>query len=174
MKKRIELLEGERILIDEPIHWKNHLPSLLTMALCVFLVLVRLHERNASLLNWIMRRQVLAPGLMKYVVAFELAALVLLIAAAFVRTVDISYIHYYVTNRRIIATSGVINRQFSEMLLNKCEMIYLNQNAYERMYSCGDILCVAAGSSLFLDDVKDAVDFKQRLMQLLSEREAAR
>ena len=38
MKKRIELLEGERILIDEPIHWKNYLSSLLTMALGVFLM----------------------------------------------------------------------------------------------------------------------------------------
>lgn len=174
MKKRIELLEGERILIDEPIHWKNYLSSLLTMALGVFLILVRLDDKDASVLNWIMHRRVLTPGQMRYVVTTEIVMLGLLIAGAFVRTVDISYIHYYVTNKRIIATSGVINRQFSEMLLNKCEMIYLNQNAYERMYSCGDILCVTAGSSLFLDDVKDAVAFKQRLMQLLSEREVSR
>lgn len=174
MKKRIELLEGERIIIDEPIHWKNYLSSLLTMALGVFLILVRLDNKDASILNWIMHRQVLTPGQMRYVVTAEIVMLGLLIAGAFVRTVDISYIHYYVTNKRIIATSGVINRQFSEMLLNKCEMIYLNQNAYERMYSCGDILCVTAGSSLFLDDVKDAVAFKQRLMQLLSEREVSR
>ncbi len=174
MKKRIELLEGERILIDEPIHWKNYLSSLLTMALGVFLILVRLDDKDASVLNWIMHRQILTPEHMRYVVMAEIAMLALLIAGAFVRTVDISYIHYYVTNKRIIATSGVINRQFSEMLLNKCEMIYLNQNAYERMYSCGDILCVTAGSSLFLDDVKDAVAFTQRLMQLLSEREVSR
>ncbi len=174
MKKRIELLEGERIIIDEPIHWKNYLSSLLTMALGVFLILVRLDNKDASILNWIMHRRVLTPGQMRYVVTAEIVMLGLLIAGAFVRTVDISYIHYYVTNKRIIATSGVINRQFSEMLLNKCEMIYLNQNAYERMYSCGDILCVTAGSSLFLDDVKDAVAFKQRLMQLLSEREVSR
>lgn len=174
MKKRIELLEGERIIIDEPIHWKNYLSSLLTMALGVFLILVRLDNKDASILNWIMHRRVLTPGHMRYVVTAEIVMLGLLIAGAFVRTVDISYIHYYVTNKRIIATSGVINRQFSEMLLNKCEMIYLNQNAYERMYSCGDILCVTAGSSLFLDDVKDAVAFKQRLMQLLSEREVSR
>lgn len=119
MKKRIELLEGERILIDEPIHWKNYLSSLLTMALGVFLILVRLDDKDASVLNWIMHRQILTPEHMRYVVTAEIAMLALLIAGAFVRTVDISYIHYYVTNKRIIATSGVINRQFSEMLLNK-------------------------------------------------------
>lgn len=170
MKGRIELLENEHVLIDEPIHWKNYLSALLAMALCVFLVLVRLHLRDVSLVNHFTHKMLIPAGANTIIVLIELILLGLLILTAFVRIVDISYIHYYVTDKRIVATSGVINRQFSEMLLNRLEMVYLNQNAYERMYSCGDILCVAAGSSLFLDDVKDAMAFKQRLMQLLSER----
>ena len=94
----------------------------------------------------------------------------MLVVSAFIRTVDISYIHYYLTNKRVISTSGVINRNFAEMLLSRVEMVYLNQNAYERMYSCGDILCVSAGASLFLDDVKNALRFKQMLMELLARR----
>lgn len=170
MAKRIELLEGEHILVDQPIHWKNYLSALLTMALGLFLIMVRLHLKDTNLINRLYGKAVLDGTANTILVIVETALLGVLVLSAFVRTIDISYIHYYLTDKRIIATSGVIERQFQEMLLSKCEMVYLNQNAYERMYNCGDILCVSAGSSLFMDDVKDALRFKQRLMGLLADK----
>lgn len=169
--KRFELLEDEHVLIDEPIHWKNYLSALLTMALGVFLMMVRWNLRDMSLVNRLAGKVLIDGPANRLIVLLEMFILTGLFLAAFVRTVDISYIHYYVTDRRIISTSGVINRQFSEMLLSRCEMVYLTQNAYERMYNCGDILCVSAGAQLFLDDVKDAVRFKQTLMDQLSRQE---
>ena len=170
MSKRIELLEGETILVDEPIHWKNYLTALLTMALGMFLMLVRLNLRHTNLINYFYGKRVVYGMANKVLVIVEVVLLAVLVLSAFLRTVDISYIHYYLTNKRVISTSGVINRNFAEMLLSRVEMVYLNQNAYERMYSCGDILCVSAGASLFLDDVKNALRFKQMLMELLAKR----
>ena len=169
--KRFELLEDEKVLIDEPIHWKNYLTSLLTMTMCIFLMMLRWNLRDGNLINHFAGKVLVDPPVNRLLVLLEMFLLLSLFLASLVRTIDISYIHYYVTTRRIISTSGVINRQFSEMLLSRCEMVYLTQNAYERMYNCGDILCVSAGAQLFLDDVKDAVRFKQTLMDQLSKRD---
>lgn len=169
--KRFELLEDERVLIDEPIHWKNYLSALLTMTLSIFLMMLRWSLKDQNLVNYFTGKALVTGSANQLLVLMEMFLLLVLFIAAFIRTVDISYIHYYVTNRRIISTAGVFNRQFSEMLLSRCEMVYLTQSIYERMYNCGDILCISAGSQLFLDDVKDAVRFKQTLMDLLSKKD---
>lgn len=170
MSRRFEPLEGERIIVDEPIHWKNHLTSVLAMTLGLFLTMVRIHLKEKSLLNHVTGAIIVPAEVNRVAVLIEITLLLLVVLWAFLRTVDISYIHYYLTNKRIISVSGVIHRTFSEMLLSRCEMVYLNQNPYERMYNCGDILCVSAGAQLFLDDVVNAVAFKQTLMSLLSEQ----
>lgn len=172
--KRFELMPNEAVLIDAPIHWKNYLSSFLALALSLFLLLVRIHLWDTSLLNLILKKPYIPHGMNTVIEYVETAVLALSIVSAFLRMVEISYIRYYVTNKRIVAISGVINRQFQEMVLSKCEMVYLNQNAYERMYNSGDILCVSAGASLFLDDVRDAVAFKQFLMILLSSQNQAK
>lgn len=168
MTRRFELLPGEKIIKDEPIHWKNYLASLLAMSLCFFLMLLRAHLRDVSLINLAVGKALVPAGTNAVIFWVEMLALLAFSMAALVRAIDISYIHYYLTDRRIIAISGVVERRFSEMLLAKCEMVYLTQSAYERMYNCGDILCVSAGASLFLDDVRNAVVFKQDLMSILS------
>lgn len=170
MSKRFELLPDEEVISDEPIHWKNYLSSLLAIALCTFLAMLRTYFHDVSILNKLIGSPMIPSNLNRLFVIMELTVLIVIIILLMLRTMDISYIHYYLTTKRIIATSGIINRQFSEMLLAKCEMVYLTQNAYERMYNCGDILCVSAGASLFLDDVKNAVAFKQRIMSLMSEQ----
>lgn len=170
MSKRFELLPDEKIITDEPIHWKNYLSSLLAIALCTFLAMLRIHFRSFSIANRLIGSPLMPANLNRLFVIMELLVLLILIILLMLRTVDISYIHYYLTTKRVIATSGIINRQFSEMLLAKCEMVYLTQNAYERMYNCGDILCVSAGASLFLEDVKNAIAFKQRIMSLMAEQ----
>lgn len=170
MIKRFELMEGEEILADEPIHWKNYLSSVLLITLCVFVGLVRNHLKAVSIINHVTGMTIIPPSMNGLVVVCEEIILFTAILLAMARAIRISYIHYYVTNKRIISTNGILNRQVTEMLLNKCEMVYMNQNAYERMYNCGDILCVSAGTSLFLDDVKNVMKFKQMLMKLISER----
>lgn len=166
--KRFKLLPNETILVDAPIHWKNYLSSFLTIALSLFLLLVRIHLWDTSLLNLILKKAYIPNGINTVIEYIETGILALSIVSAFLRMMEISYIHYYITDKRIVSVSGVINRQFQEMILSKCEMVYLNQNAYERMYNCGDILCVSAGASLFLDDVRNAISFKEFLMILLS------
>ena len=56
------------------------------------------------------------------------------------------------------------------MLLSHCEMVYLKQNVYERLFRTGDVQCISAGAQLLLDDVYDAVAFKQTILRLLMER----
>ncbi len=51
------------------------------------------------------------------------------------------------------------------MLISRCEMVYMNQNVYERMFNTGDILAVSAGANIFLDDVYNALKFKETVLE---------
>jgi membrane protein YdbS with pleckstrin-like domain len=169
MARRFELLDGDRIIREEHIHWKNYLSSLLTVALCLVLVLVRMRFRSFSFINMLCGMNIVGPELNSIIIALEGVLLLVAIFAALFRLMQVNYIKYYLTNRRIIITSGIVSRNFEEMLLEKCEMVYLHQNPYERMYDCGDIVCVSAGGSIMLDDVREALAFKKAVLEMMGE-----
>lgn len=170
-RRRFELLEGEHVLVDEPIHWKNYVMPFLAQELCLFLILLRDHFPNFNVLNYVLGRALVPTSFQPVISVVEIVVLWLLALVCFVRMLEISYIRYYLTDIRIISVSGIINRRFSEMLLVKCEMVYLTQSMYGRLFSCGDILCVGAGSQLYLDDVKHVINFMQELMGRIAARE---
>ena len=168
--RRFQLLEDEEVLIQEPIHWKNYIKPAVVMTMTLFLFLIRITWERYSIINEIAGRQIISDYWVVFISTVEELTFILLFMMMFSKVVTISYTRYYVTNLRIISISGVVNVYYQEMLLSRCEMVYLNQSAYERMYNCGDILCVSAGAQLFLDDVKDAVNFKQTILGILTQR----
>lgn len=168
--RRFVPLEGENIIVQESIHWKNYiLPGLLTLVSFVSLVF-RSYFMDVSLINRIVGEGVVPPGMQKYLSFIEVLFLGFLTVEGAVALVRISFVRYYITSKRIVSTSGILRRNISEMFLDKCEMIYLNQSIYERLFRTGDILVVSAGAHLFLDDVYDALRFKQVVLVEIEKR----
>lgn len=156
--------------MEESMHWKNYLFPAAVMCLCLIILPIRYSFEGYSVLNALCGARILPGNAVLYVSVFEELALGAVVLAMFSRIVTISYTKYYLSDRRIVCVSGVFDVSYEEMLLSCCEMVFLHRNASETMFNCGDILCVSAGANLLLEDVKDAIRFKQTLMGLLSKR----
>ncbi len=168
--KRFELLDGESVIIQEPIHWKNYIIPVLLSVIGSVLLVVRAANPDYSLFNRIAAMDAVPAELQRLVSLVEGLVIAGLVGMAYYRILATVYIRYYVTDRRIIAISGIIGVKYQEMLLSHCEMVYLKQNVYERLFRTGDVQCISAGAQLLLDDVYDAVAFKQTILRLLMER----
>lgn len=166
--KRLELMDDERIILEEPIHWKNYLLPMTALGSGTFITAVRIYLDDKSVINKITGAMTISPEMNSAIVKMEVAIILAIMLVALIKMIQISYIKYYLTNKRIISTSGVLNIRQEEMLLSRCETVYITQSAYERIYNCGDLLCVAPGSQIYLDDVKDARGFKQAILAEIS------
>lgn len=166
--KRFELLEGESIVFEDTIHWKNYLMPGAGMFLAFVVFVIRMRFADVSLTGLFSVRLRVAPDLQRFVSGAEGLLLVFFMAMMFIRIIQVKYTRYYVTTRRIIAISGILHVFYQEMLLRKCEMVYLSQSLYEGLFRSGDILCISAGSNLYLDDVRRAQEFKQTVLSMLT------
>jgi len=161
---RFEPLPGEKIILENPKHWKNYILPGLAMAACLGGIALRLSHPEANVINLLMPGTIPAAAVL--VISYgEAIVLMLLLVALGAAMVDLAHTRYYVTNRRIVSTSGWLNVRMSEMLLERVETVALSQKLSERMFNSGDILCVSAGASIYLDDVYDARGFRQRVME---------
>lgn len=170
MMHRFDPLPGERIIVSENIHWKNYIFPGLLAVVCLVSLVFRACFLDVSLVNRIVGSEVVPARWQARISLAEvvfLGILTLLSVAAMIRT---AYKSYYLTTMRLIATSGVFRRYIGEMLLDKCETICLNQTVYERLFGTGDILAVAPGSHLFMDDVRHALAFRQTVLREIFRR----
>lgn len=163
--KRFETLEGETILAEEPIHWKNYLIPFLLLCVCTFSLLFRAYYPRESLINGIARSELIPARFQPLFSALEIAALAVLALTGIISVIRTSMTRYYVTDRRVVAVSGVIAISVQEMFIDRMETVLIHQSPYERIYGCGDVVCVAPGSQVFLDDVKDAEAFRRLLLE---------
>lgn len=163
--KRFKPIDGEVILIEEPIHWKNYILPATLLAICVFGMLFRAYFPKESLLNALLKANYIDAETQKIITGSEILFMAVFALQAFVKIMRVSYVRYYVTSKRIISITGILNINIQEMLISRCEMVYMNQNVYERMFNTGDILAVSAGANIFLDDVYDALRFKEIILE---------
>lgn len=168
MRKSLQLLDGERMIIDRPIHWKNYITPFLGMTLCILMLILRLGDMDAWIPGTAWLGSKLPAAARTILSVVEVGVFVIIIIYCEGLTISISRNRYYLTDKRIVAVRGVFTIHQQEMLVRKCEMVYMSQSFYEHMYNCGDILCVSAGTTMFLDDVQDAFNFKQKLLALMS------
>ena len=166
-----EKLDGETILLQEPIHWKNYLGSGLMMLLCLVLLALRSAMPNKTLIGHLSGQDFFNSSGTHLLAVIEAVTLGMFIFYLFGRMAKVLCIRYYVTNRRIICLSGFFTIVMKEMRIERCETVELKQNVYERLFGCGDIICFAPGSEIILDDVRDAEHFKQTIMKLLTDRD---
>lgn len=171
--KRFELLPDETLLICQPKHWRNVIMPFLTIGLSFFVLFNRILQPELNVINGIIRRDLVPESVNKIFVAIEAITALAVIFVMVYKILSFSYTRYYVTDRRIIAISGMLEVSYQEMLLNKCEMVYLHMDVVENIFSSGDIVCVSAGTNIVLNDVYNAVAFKQEILKLISERRDA-
>ena len=162
---RFELLKDEEILISTPKHWKNYIIPTLLLAVCGFLLWLRLTRDGILLGSLVEFIPVVIPAELVRMATYA-EALALVAGIGFFAFTDLRsyYTQYYVTNKRIIISQGILNVDIAEMALEKCETVNLYQKLYERFFNSGDILCISAGASIYLDDVYDARKFKQTII----------
>jgi len=170
MSKTFKAMEGETVLLSESIHWKNYIVPLVTLVVTSALIMVIAHHAVKMPLSAIfIGEQIYGEQLGGFLAYAEFAMLAFINVWVVCRLISISYVRYYVTDRRVVATKGVFTRRTEEMFLNRCEMVDVKQSLYERLFGCGDILCTAAVSTLLLDDVNNVFEFKHTILKALSE-----
>lgn len=164
---RFELFPGERIVVKTPKHWRNYIPPVFAILLCLVALFLRLRYPDVSLLSVLLPGS-LPPAFLALAGRVEILLLAVLLPVLAFGMVETAYTQYYITDRRIAAVSGFLNVRVSELMLDRCESVTLSQRLGERLFNAGDILCVSAGAAIYLDDVYDAMRFKQTLMELIS------
>ena len=155
------------ILIEEPIHWKNYILPFTGIVATVYLMITRLINPDFSITNTVVGEQVISGDVQGLLTKIEALILALFTALLYLKVLQTMY---YITTKRIISVSGILTVMFQEMLISRCEMVYLNQSVTERLFESGDILCVSAGATILLDDVYEAVKFKQTIMAQLDQK----
>ena len=163
---RPELLPGEKIVFSEGIHWKNYLIPYIELAFFAALAGLRIRFWGTPLLIPLAKYA----GARYYatVCLAELLLTAIFTAVVFSKIVRLVTVGYYITDQRIVCTSGFLTKKTTEMRLEKCETVSMKKNAYERLFSTGDIILVSAGTSIYLDDVPKADRFKKTILELLA------
>jgi membrane protein YdbS with pleckstrin-like domain len=145
------LAPGERIIHRAAIsHWRYALSYLAGLLLVA-----------AALAAWVYgRREPPWPA----VEAAAAAAGILVILIALVRR---STVELALTDRRIIAKSGLVARNTVEMNLSKVESLHVNQGLMGRLLDYGDVTVVGTGSSLEpLRGIADPLELRRKLGEL--------
>jgi uncharacterized membrane protein YdbT with pleckstrin-like domain len=145
------LAPGERVVHRAAIsHWKY-----------AFSYLVGLLLIAAALAAWVYgKREAPWP-------AVEAAAAVVGILAILVALVRRSTNELVLTDRRIIAKSGLVSRNTVEMNLSKVESLHVNQSLAGRLLGYGDVTVVGTGSSLEpLRGISSPLELRRKLGEL--------
>lgn len=166
--KRFEIMEGESIILEQPKHWKNYIFPFAESLLFFILAAIRASRYDCSLVNRLMHQAIINEKTQVLLSVIECVTLVLLLFKQIKIMIDVAYTRYYVTNRRVVSVAGFLEVNVLEMMTNRIETVSMKQSAYERLFSSGDILLVSAGATVYLDDVYDARDFKQKILEQLS------
>lgn len=168
--KRFVPISGEVVVLSSPKHWKNYIVPMLLMLVCLAALLLRLHFWGTTLVD-VLRQSMKVPDQFVGLLCIgEVVILGLLMMSLLVKIVNVAYTRYYVTNRRVICSSGWMVVTLSDMMLDKCEYVGLNQRVWERLFNSGDIICISAGARVYMDDVYHARRFRQTVMELLGNR----
>lgn len=163
-------MAGETIIIENPKHWKNYILPAVAMAACLAGMALRLAFPDASLVNHT-NPGLIPDSLVMGISYIEAVTLAILTFAVGLTMIETAFTRYYITTRRVVAVNGWINVRMSDMLIERVETISLSQRWQERIFDSGDILCVSAGASIYLDDVYEARKFRQTVIEKMSELE---
>ena len=167
--KRFNLLDGETVIIEKPIHWKNYLSSLVLFCLFLTGLIIRSRHPEGCIISKLVSDAINGEAAVLFG-KIELLFCAIAVLFFFGRIAKISCIRYYVTNKRILMTSGFFTIRIAEMLISRCETVMLKQSIYERLFRCADLMCLAPGSSLYLEDVPNAEKIRTTILNLIAKK----
>ena len=97
------------------------------------------------------------------------------ILAAFVTYFKIKTFEFAVTNKRVLIKHGILRTRSFEIMLNKVEAIYVEQNVIEKIVNSGTmILKGTGGSQNLLRNVENPFQFRIALNQQIENLSLAR
>ncbi|MCI6618256.1 MAG: PH domain-containing protein [Prevotella sp.] len=142
------LMDGERIIYRAKLHaiiyW---LPALLILsALAVFII----------------------PGEGFTLAAQFAIALVLFLAAAWTAIKAYGGRQYVLTDRRLIAKTGIIQRDSHDLILRKCESVRVRQGLLGRILNYGTVIVSTGEATNQYPYIEDPVRFTTRINQQIT------
>lgn len=149
------LISGETITYRGHVHWTALVTSVVPMMvidiLAIALVVVAFSREHAY-------RGVL---LVAALALFLISAIIVLAGVLYRRAAE-----FVVTNKRIIAKVGLLQKQTVEIFLNKIESVGVDQNLRGRMLGYGSITLRGTGGSIeMFHRIADPFEFRRQIQE---------
>ena len=124
------LMANERIIYSTKLNWTLYIKAFLLILIGLILFIDTSHSINDSIVS--------------------LASIILFFAGIFsamITYIKIKTFEFVVTNKRVLIQHGILRTQSFEIMLNKVEAIYVEQNIIERIVNSGTIIIKGKGGS---------------------------
>lgn len=73
---------------------------------------------------------------------------------------------FVITNKRVLAKTGLVHREFFELLLNKIESIHISQNYWGMLLDFGTVsLCGTGGTKGWFRGIVSPLEFRKRMQE---------
>lgn len=72
---------------------------------------------------------------------------------------------FVLTNKRLIAKRGIINRESFELMLRKCEGVQLQQSLLGRMLNYGTVFVTTGEATTYFPYIEDPITFSTQINQ---------
>lgn len=124
------LMANERVIYTTKLNWTLYIKSFVLFLIGLILFADTSHSINNYLIS--------------------LASIILFLTGIFsaaVTYIKIKTFEFAVTNKRVLIKHGILRTQSFEIMLNKVEAIYVEQNIIERIVNSGTIIIKGTGGS---------------------------
>ena len=169
------LMQGESVVYRARLHASSLLPQLISLTFAVLWLAVCIFGdelfaaifsddpfgTNTSSVRWV--QWMFGVGMAVWVIGALFALL-----GAIIRVLTSEFA---VTNQRVVAKTGALRRQTTELLLRKIESAQVNQSILGRMLNHGTVVLSGTGSTLeAFRSIADPLEYRRQVQQqILSE-----
>jgi uncharacterized membrane protein YdbT with pleckstrin-like domain len=145
------ILPGEVIAYKAGIHWFYFLSSIILMILGLVFLAIGFSVKGSSQPWYILAAIAFAWGFIQFVA----------------RLLKKATTEYAVTNRRVILTSGIFNRDALDLMLAKCEGLRISQSLFGRIFNYGSILVTTGEVTNSFDFIANPGKFRNAITEQL-------
>lgn len=104
----------------------------------------------------------------------QLSATVLLVVLAIIGSVSAHGGRRYVlTNRRLIAKKGIVERNSLELMLRKCEGVQIKQGIMGRIFNYGTVYVTTGEATNSFEYIKNPIVFSTKINQMIDALKAS-
>lgn len=145
------LLPNEKVFFTARVHPMIFLSPVLTFIVAIFLFILSLNEKEASVLICLFL------FLLFYSILLGIRATIMMLTTEF-----------GVTNRRIIAKSGFIRRQTIEIFLSKIESVSVYQSILGRIFNYGTVTVIGTGGTKgSFQGIANPIEMRKKIYQMI-------